>query len=315
MRVILTSLAAVSIVGALSAQTPIGPFSGTIQEGFETQSTGSFDPCIQGRVFGSTADLCTPGGSGAHITGGWSFACNIQERSGVQLFGAGGATAGGGIEYTFDSAPSRFGGYFGMNHTGGPDFTVTFFAGATMVGSPTNLAMQNDCSWNWFGWDLTGTGIDRVHFATNHSSTGYLMMDDMEVDSVSGPCTTVYCTPKINSLGCTPSISTDAGCPVPGTPFFVNVSGIINNKAGIIFYGSGSNGLPFQGGFLCVNPPISRTAVQTSGGNPPPNDCSGTMSIDFDALGLGAGPWYFQGWSRDPNSPSTTSLTEGVMIP
>lgn len=160
----------------------------------------------------------------------------------------------------------------------------------------------------------------RIDTATSNwsfiGSGGYSDLRGADFTSFTPPnCATVYCTPKVNSLGCTPSITADAGCPSASTNYNINVDTVLNNKAGIIFYGTGPNNIPFQGGFLCVNPPIQRTAVQTTGGNPPPNDCSGTMSIDMNSLGLTSGvDYYFQGWSRDPASPSTTSLTEGVQV-
>ena len=63
------------VASVASAQTPIGPFTGADSEGFQTQTTGMFSPCIIGRVFNNKGDLCTSGHSGAHITGGWSFFC------------------------------------------------------------------------------------------------------------------------------------------------------------------------------------------------------------------------------------------------
>ena len=58
---------------------------------------------------------------------------------------------------------------------------------------------------------------------------------------------------------------------------------------------------------LCINPPIRRTSVQLFGGNPPPNDCSGSYSFDFNAYAQSGGEpnlttgttVYSQFWSRD----------------
>ena len=134
------------------------------------------------------------------------------------------------------------------------------------------------------------------------------------------PTPTVYCTPKVNSQGCTPAIGF-SGTPsaTDPNPFDVSASMVINNKAGLIFYGVSPASIPFQGGFLCVQPPIKRTPVQLSGGNPPPNDCSGTFNLDFNALIQGGAPnltvgakIYTQYWSRDPQSSSTTSLTDAL---
>ncbi len=137
------------------------------------------------------------------------------------------------------------------------------------------------------------------------------------------PMPAFYCTAKQNSLGCTPQIYSGGGIPslTDPNPFLVDALNVLNNKNGVFFYGlNGRHNLPFQGGFLCVFPPIKRTPVQNSGGNPPPGDCSGTYSFDFNAwmqggsdpnLGLGV-QVNGQYWSRDPASPSTTGLTDAI---
>lgn len=130
-----------------------------------------------------------------------------------------------------------------------------------------------------------------------------------------------YCTAKVNSQGCTPTTSWN-GLPSAslGSPFTVNASNVLNNKSGLLFYGQTSSALPFQGGTKCVAAPTKRTPLQDSGGNAPPNDCSGTYELDFKARiqsgidpGLSAGTTiYCQFWSRDPASGSTTGLTDAV---
>ncbi|MCK6448454.1 MAG: FG-GAP-like repeat-containing protein [Planctomycetes bacterium] len=131
----------------------------------------------------------------------------------------------------------------------------------------------------------------------------------------------IYCTPKANSLGCTPYVTYSGSPSVSATtPFEIRASNVINNKNGLLFYGFDALAAPFQGGTLCVAPPTKRTSVQATGGNPPPNDCSGSLSYDFNALiQSGANPnlvlgqeVFVQYWSRDPLSPSTTSLTNAL---
>ena len=73
MRIALLLAVTVAFGGIATAQTPIGPFTGTESEGFETQDSPGFNPCIIGGVFNNNGDLCAPGGNGAHITSGWSF--------------------------------------------------------------------------------------------------------------------------------------------------------------------------------------------------------------------------------------------------
>jgi hypothetical protein len=128
-----------------------------------------------------------------------------------------------------------------------------------------------------------------------------------------------YCTGKVNSLGCTPSISTVNQPSKSAGNFTVTCSSVINNKFGLLFWGYGSLAAPFQGGFKCVADPVRRTPIQDSGGTPPGvDDCSGTWSWTFDtaymnAYGIGPGDTlYAQGWGRDPAVASTTSLSNAV---
>lgn len=137
------------------------------------------------------------------------------------------------------------------------------------------------------------------------------------------PVPSIYCTAKTNSLGCNPFIAY-AGTPSVSsfTPFDIEAFNIVNDKNGLLFYGFGPKSLPFQGGYLCVNPPIKRTAVQNSGhaAPPPPPNCTGSYSYNFNArIQSGVDPSlvqcttvYAQYWYRDPQSPSTTGLTNAL---
>ncbi|MCC6408601.1 MAG: hypothetical protein IT453_15670, partial [Planctomycetes bacterium] len=133
------------------------------------------------------------------------------------------------------------------------------------------------------------------------------------------PCApVVYCTAKTNSLGCTPSMYTTGSTSLAANNLRLHASNVLNNKNGLLFWSTKPNGAPFQGGHLCCKPPIVRTTVQATAGNPPPNDCSGSLHFHWNQayvnqLGLPLGDWYYtQYWSRDPNSPSTTSLSNAI---
>ncbi|HVS11630.1 MAG TPA: choice-of-anchor B family protein [Planctomycetota bacterium] len=136
---------------------------------------------------------------------------------------------------------------------------------------------------------------------------------------------TSYCTAKVNSLACVPQIGF-SGIPSAsaGAGFSISAVNALNQKNGLLFYGkSGSQALPFQGGFLCVKAPTIRTPVQASGGTPQPgSDCTGTFDIDFNAwIASGADPALIAGaqvwaqyWSRDPGfaPPDNTNLTDAL---
>ena len=100
--------------------------------------------------------------------------------------------------------------------------------------------------------------------------------------------------------------------------FRVRAHDVINNKNGLLFWGVKPAAIPFEGGSLCVNPPVVRTTLQTSGGNPPPDDCSGTYNFQFTSSymlsqGIQAGRQYYcQYWSRDPAGFAGTGLTNGL---
>lgn len=144
-----------------------------------------------------------------------------------------------------------------------------------------------------------------------------ILFTQLEIECGPFPSQT-YCQGKVNSLGCTPTLSTDPGSPsLSGAPWHVTASNLLNNKFGVFFWGTAPASTPFQGGTLCVALPVTRTPTQSSGGNPPPSDCSGQMTVDLVAeLPAASAPGfvYVQAWSRDPLAPFGTSLSNAVQV-
>ncbi|HUR26777.1 MAG TPA: hypothetical protein VM509_01210 [Planctomycetota bacterium] len=142
--------------------------------------------------------------------------------------------------------------------------------------------------------------------------------------------TTVYCTAKVNSLGCTPVISAvGSPSPVASSGFVVHGANVRNQKVGILLYSvTGRAATPFQNGFLCVAAPVRRTPSVSSAGNAlPANDCSGDYALDMNAFGQGAlggspSPALLvpgtvvdcQWWGRDQGfaAPNNSTLTDAI---
>jgi hypothetical protein len=130
---------------------------------------------------------------------------------------------------------------------------------------------------------------------------------------------TLYCSAKVNSRGCTPMIGTE-GVPslTVADGFAVTAVNVINQKFGLLFWGAGPRNTPFQGGTLCVAPPLVRTTPIQSGGNSGAPDCSGSYRFEFThayltARGLQAGDRvHAQFWARDPAASFGVGLTDAV---
>jgi hypothetical protein len=130
-----------------------------------------------------------------------------------------------------------------------------------------------------------------------------------------------YCVSTLNSAGCAATIGWEGHPTLSGLDdFAVTAEWVVNAKFGLLFHGSAAASIPFQGGTLCVAPPLVRTGVQVSGGTPPPaNDCTGTFRFAWthaQLAALGAGSTvYAQYWYRDPLSPGAVGLTDALSFP
>jgi subtilisin family serine protease len=127
-----------------------------------------------------------------------------------------------------------------------------------------------------------------------------------------------YCTGKLNSLGCTPTVSYVGSPSKSAGDMTVLCSNVISQKNGLMFWGFSQAAAPFQGGTLCVQPPLIRTPLTSSGGSASGTDCTGAYAFTFTT------PYYTQWsvdpgevlhaqfWMRDPQSPSTTGLSNAL---
>lgn len=138
----------------------------------------------------------------------------------------------------------------------------------------------------------------------------------------------VYCTAKPSSAGCANMITVvdPLSQPVSGQANY-RVLGmqVQEGKIGLLF-GSplGAANIPFNGGTLCVQPPLKRGPIQDCSGDNP-LECDGMiMTVVNDGVlwpnGLDVGPgnsgWY-QYYYRDPqNGPGLlgTALTNAIQL-
>jgi hypothetical protein len=338
----MTLLLALALSAGASAQvTQIGPFTGAQSEGFEAPQT-VFQPCITGRVFNNTADLCTPGSSGTHTTGSWGFNCTMFPHSGTWLYGS----AQGYSEYTFDTPAQRFGGYFG-NHTPDAGFgTVILYdaSGNQLYTGPINT--PNDCLWHWGGWDAgAGPKIKRAAIYGAPSWGGpFELMDDMEVDygstspgvNICEPGTggTMACPcsnpPGSAARGCDNSSATGgAQLTSTGTASLSTDSVVFSTNGekptatSILLQGNAviSTGITFGQGVRCAGGTLKRLYVKTASGgsitapgvgDPTVSARSATLG---DTIGAGTQRWYSV-YYRDPTvlggcpAASTFNITQ-----
>lgn len=169
--------------------------------------------------------------------------------------------------------------------------------------------------------DLNGDGFAEFLLAGSLSDSGGVDSGVLKAYRLFPLPPSIYCFGKLNSLGCTPSISS-VGSPseTSSASFQINASNVINQKNGLLFYSHRPIATPFQGGVKCAADPTARTPTQSSGGATTGASCSGVFSFDFNDwirsgldASLATGVEVFaQYWSRDPQSPSHTSLTNAV---
>ncbi len=181
---------------------------------------------------------------------------------------------------------------------------------------------------------LVGGGtLDLLPLINAHGFIDVNISDDTAVDYtrlvVHTSVPVAYCTAKVNSLGCTPSIgASGTSSATSGSGFTVTTLNVMNNKPGLYLYSNaGQAAAPFVGGLRCVSTPLKRSVPMNSGGNPPPNDCSGAYALDFNAFavgGLGGSPAAYlslpgtlievQAWGRDNGfgAPNNATLSNGL---
>ena len=175
------------------------------------------------------------------------------------------------------------------------------------------FAFRLDCDGNQI--------VDTLQFANGEDCDGDTVLDscelaaggaDLNQDGVLDECQQLdftYCVGILNSEFCLPRMML-SGTPSQSdaNPFDLTANDVLANKNGLLFYGlSGPAAVPFLGGTLCVQPPLARTAIQSSGSGVA---CDGVLAFDFNAWIQGgndplitvASVVNAQYWYRDPQT-------------
>jgi hypothetical protein len=134
----------------------------------------------------------------------------------------------------------------------------------------------------------------------------------------------IYCTAKTNSQGCTPVLAITGYASATDTASFdITATMLVNRQNGVLFFGrNGRSSIPFGGGLLCAQPSLEGLPIQSTAGNSGQADCSGSLSVDFNAFLQGGGASNLmpgdtvnaQYFYRDPqhSDGSGYGLTEAV---
>ncbi len=204
-------------------------------------------------------------------------------------------------------ALSGLSGYVGVWNT-----TAVFdpTGAINVMDTQTNVTMNIGSSSSPRYYHLRSKDIAGNYGTTRHF--GPILADANSVSS--------YCTAKTNSLGCTPTIGSSGAPSISGGAFTVTCVNVLNQQNGLMIWGDVRQAVAFQGGTLCVGAPLVRTPLVNAGGPLIGVSCSGTYAFNFDSAYLNAAGFtpgrtaYCQFWMRDPASPSTTGLSNGLQF-
>lgn len=131
-----------------------------------------------------------------------------------------------------------------------------------------------------------------------------------------------YCTAKVSSHGCTPSIAGSGSASLSSPASFTATTSNMETAVSAIdlFGTAGQASIPFQGGVLCLASPIYRLPGKNSGGS---GTCGGSISYTLsDVLAAPGGgssvvagsTLHLQTWSRDVGDAFKSSLSNALRV-
>lgn len=141
------------------------------------------------------------------------------------------------------------------------------------------------------------------------------------IEGFSAP--SIFCNGKTNSRGCVPTLVATGSPTLTGADDFnVTATNVLNESAGLFFFGTAPDNVLLYGGTLCVGGTMQRTGVVMSGGTPgsPGADCTGTAPCPVTQAFMASNGWlagqtvYAQFISRDGGfgPGNNASLSDGL---
>jgi hypothetical protein len=178
-------------------------------------------------------------------------------------------------------------------------------SGVNSVGSVTPLKLTGQSS---NGTTMTvappaGAGAGDVLVRNGSSAAGSGLSNAYPWDPTLCPVPSTYCTGKVTSVGLVPDVSFTGSNSLAIGNLAIECRDAVPNKPGIYFYGdNGAAAIPFQGGTLCISPPIQRSPGFVF-------DIFGytSQSLPFSVFEVGITRRY-QFWFRDPQNPDGTAV-------
>ncbi|MCY3001008.1 MAG: hypothetical protein NTV21_04315 [Planctomycetota bacterium] len=295
-------------------------------------------------VTGWLPGATTPIKSAVYLLDGWIENCIVRDNGGLALYGQYDTRLRRCtfMNNAFDVSVDTFTGMMWIDES---ILTSGFHAanGFSGVDATYTIAHFNNFPPSNFGpgnleldpllWDPTGSdahlrpgspAIDAGNPASPLDPDGSRRdIGALRYEASYAPAPLTYCTARVNSAGCTPSIaSSGVASATSGSPCLVTCSNQLNQRTGFLFYGLAPRELPYQGGWLCVMSPTRRTPLQNSGGSSSGTDCSGNYAYDLNArIQSGLDPAlvpgvfvYSQFWSRDPAATFASNRSNAVRL-
>ncbi|HVS18007.1 MAG TPA: trypsin-like peptidase domain-containing protein [Planctomycetota bacterium] len=152
------------------------------------------------------------------------------------------------------------------------------------------------------------------------TGSGAFSLDGLDPNGPPGcPNPVVYCSPKVSSNLCVPTIGATGSASLSNpSSFVITTTQMESQVTGIGIFGTGGQAaVPFQGGLLCVGGVVNRLPGKFTGGATP---CAGSFSYTLgDVLLHPAGgsltvgmQFQMQSWTRDLGDPFGSSLSAGL---